>query len=131
MVRDYDALHRYLSERSLMPFEWGSKKNDCISHGAGAIRVQNGRELLTGLNWTSAIGAGRIIAREGGLEAMISARLRPIAPAHAHRGDIGAVPGDHYLGGLAIVVVDGALLVGPGGMRLARGAMTLAWSADP
>ncbi|CAN5367752.1 hypothetical protein BH10PSE14_BH10PSE14_04290 [soil metagenome] len=131
MPRDYAALHRYLTERSLMPFAWGANANDCISHGAGAVQVQNGRALLQGLNWTSAVGAGRIIAREGGLDAMISARLRPIAPAHAHRGDIGAVPGDHYLGGLAIVVVDGALLVGPGGMRLARRAMTLAWSIDP
>ncbi|MEG3144211.1 hypothetical protein U1839_06050 [Sphingomonas sp. RT2P30] len=131
MVRDYEALHRYLAERSLMPLAWGRDGNDCISHGAGAVRVQNGRELLDGLNWTSAISAGRIIAREGGLEAMISTRLRAIAPAHAHRGDIGAVPGDQYLGGLAIVVVDGALLVGPGGMRLARHAMTLAWGIDP
>lgn len=129
MLRDYDAYHRYMAERLVMPFAWGRDRNDCISHGAGAILAQNGRDVLLGLNWTTAAGAARIIKREGGLEAMISARLVPIAPAHAHRGDIGAVAGERYLGGLAIVVIDGAMLVGPG-MRFPRDALALAWSID-
>jgi len=130
MVRDYDAYHRYMAARLVMPFAWGKTANDCISHGAGAIRAQNGRDVLVGLNWSTAIGAGRVIARQGGLEAMISARLARTAPALAHRGDIGAVAGDTYLGGLAIVVIDGATVIGPGGMRFPRSALTLAWGID-
>lgn len=129
MARDYCKLARYLAERQAMPFAFGSDGNDCVSHAAGAIAAQIDRNPLDGLRWSTELGAARLIKRLGGLEAAISARLRPIAPAHAHRGDIGAVPGP-YLGGFAIVVVDAARLVGPGKLFAPRAAMTLAWSID-
>jgi hypothetical protein len=130
MLRDYASYHRYMAERLVMPFAWGREANDCISHGAGAIIAQSGRDVLDGLNWDSAASAARLIRKHGGVEAMISARLTPTPPAYAHRGDIGAIPGEDYLGGLAIVVIDGALLIGPGGMVARRSAMTMAWSID-
>lgn len=129
MTRDYGALARYLAERQAAPFAFGDAANDCISHAAGAIVAQIGGDPLKDLSWSTELGAARVIKKLGGIDAAISARLRPIAPAHAHRGDIGAVPGP-YLGGFAIVVVDAARLVGPGRMFAPRAAMTLAWSID-
>lgn len=128
-MRDHDALIAFLADRDRMPFDW--RRNDCARFAAGAVRAQTGRNPLKGLRWGSAAGAARVLARLGSMEAAVSARLRPIAPAAARRGDIAGVP-DAVLG-LSLLVVEGETLVGPGAQgtkRLARSAMTHAWSAE-
>lgn len=110
-----------------MPFEWGRKANDCVAFAGGAVRAQTGIDPLKGLRWTSQRSAMRLLSRLGGLEAAVSSRLSPVAPALARRGDIAGVVEN---GKLLLMVVEGALLVGPGQRRAPRAAMSLAWSAD-
>lgn len=116
-----------------MPFSWGRDANDCASFAAGAIKAATGRDVLGKLRWSTRLGALRIAKREGSFAAAITRRLTPIAPALAHRGDIAGVPDDDFPGGLRLMVVDGAMLVGPGEFGLMhqhRAAMTHAWSAE-
>jgi hypothetical protein len=127
-MRDYGALARYLAERRAMPFAWGRKGNDCAAFAGGAIKAQTGRDPLAGLRWSTATGAARLIARLGGMEAAVSARLTPIAPAKAHRGDLAGVADGRF--GLLLMVVEGETLIGPGNSRAPRSAMIHAWSAE-
>lgn len=112
-----------------MPFDW--KQNDCARFAAAIVEAQTGKRPLKGLRWGSAAGARRVLERLGGMEAALDARLRPVAPALAQRGDVAGVP-DHALG-LRLMIVEGVTLVGPGERGLKReprSAMTHAWSAD-
>lgn len=130
MPPDFEALERYLADRRVMDFAWGSRANDCVSFYAGAARAMTGRNLLAGLRWTTQRGAARVIGRLGGLEAAVSARLSPIAPAMAKRGDCAGVADARF--GLLLMLVEGDILTGPGNgrrlMRAPRGAMIRAWA---
>lgn len=129
MVRDVEALLRFLAERTAMPFAWGPHANDCVSFAAGAIRAQTGRRLLPDRRWSTALGAARVLKEFGGIENAVSNRLAPIAPALARRGDVAGVP-DPLLG-IRLLIVEGATLAGPGErglVRLPRRMMTRAWS---
>lgn len=131
MGRDYDALLRFIAEREAVPHSFGKQRNDCVAYGAGAIRAQTGRAPLGRLRWTTVRGAARVLKRLGGMEAAVSARLRPIAPAEAMRGDIAGIDDAQF--GLRLMVVEGDTLVGPGAhgnKRQPRAAMIKAWSAD-
>lgn len=129
MVRDYNALVAYLDARMRAPFAWGRQANDCISFAAGAAQAQTGGDFLDGLpNWTTHRGALRVLKRFGGLEAAVSSRLQTIAPAQALRGDLGLVMAQT---GPALMVIEGATLVGPGlqgAVRRPRADMLRAWS---
>lgn len=129
-MRDHDALLAALSARATTPFDW--RRNDCVRYAAAAVKAQTGRNPLRGIKrWYSAAGARRVLDSLGGMEAAVSARLTPIAPAAAKRGDIAGVPDDAL--GLRLMVVEGETLVGPcgrGERREPRRAMTRAWSAD-
>lgn len=129
MVRDYNALVAYLHARMRAPFAWGRDANDCISFAAGAARAQTGRDPLQGLsNWTTQRGALRVLAQYGGLEAAVSSRLPLVTPAQALRGDLALV---EAATGPALMVIEGATLIGPGelgAIRRPRGDMLRAWS---
>lgn len=130
MTRDHAGLHRYLEARMPMPFAWGRTGNDCVSFAAGAVLAQGLPDPLDGLpDWACEDEAWAAIDAAGGIDAAISARLRPISPALAQRGDIGAIEAGN---GLILVVVEGDAVAGPGprGMRrLPRRAMVKAWCA--
>lgn len=114
-----------------MPFAWGRSKNDCVSFAAGAAIAQLGEDPLRGLRWESRAGALKLLARLGGLDVAISARLPEIAPAHAHRGDIAGVASEDLPGDVRLMVIVGELLAGPGDRGIAfqpRSAMLRAWS---
>jgi hypothetical protein len=131
IARDPEALIAFLEERQATPFAWGRTANDCVGFALEAVRRQTGRRLLPGVHWTTKRGADRVIRRLGGLEAAVDARLPSIAPAMAQRGDVAAVADDRF--GVALVIVEGATLVGPGTRgtrRLPRAAMIKAWSID-
>lgn len=127
MSRDHAALVRFLAERAAEPFVWGRRANDCAAFAGGAVLAQTGRDPLKGLHWGSKSSALKLIGKLGGLEQAVSARLRRIEPAHAHRGDVAGVIEN---GELLLMVVEGAMLVGPGNRRATRSVMSLAWSAD-
>lgn len=130
-MRNPEALVALIEARSRSPFEWGP--NDCVTFAAHAVRVQTGRNPLVGLGrhrWRSAHGAARALARFGGLEAAVDSVLPRIAPAMAHRGDVGLVELD---GRASLVIFEGPTVVGPGptGLeRLPRGVVRVAWSAE-
>lgn len=117
-----------------MPFVWGRQANDCVSYCVGAVIAQTGMDPLPETrfgDWTSERGALRLLKTHGGLKAMAGLVLMPVAPAMAQRGDIAGVP-DAKLG-IALMVVEGATLAGPGEFgtkRLPRQAMVEAWSID-
>ena len=132
MARDYRALAGFIAGREGMPFAWGRARNDCVSFCAGAVLALTGVDKLKGIRWGSKAGALRLLAQLGGLEAAIGARLEPIAPAMAHRGDIAGVHDVEAPGSIRLMVVEGELLVGPGtrgNVRVKRSEMILAWSA--
>lgn len=130
-MRDLEALVALIEGRSATPFAWGP--NDCVTFAAHAVRAQTGVNPLKGLGrhrWRSAKGAARALAAHGGLEAAVDGVLPRIAPAMAHRGDVGLVEID---GRASLVVFEGATVVGPGleGLeRLPRSAVRAAWSAE-
>lgn len=129
MVRDYEAFLRFLAERQRMPFAWGSAANDCVSFMVGAIIAQTGINPIPDLKWSTEAEADGVIESLGGLETAMSARLTPIAPAFAQRGDVAGVMSGNVLG---VMIVEGANLVGPavtGCRRRDRSDMILAWSA--
>ena len=133
MTRDYDALTAYLDDRLTMPFAWGRRANDCISFFTGAVKVQNGRDLPREIeaDWSSSVGAMRVLKRLGGMEAVADRLLKPVPLARAMRGDGAMIMGPR---GPIMMVVEGLTLVGPdthGAMRLPRRAALRAWSIDP
>lgn len=129
-MRDHDALLRFIAERADLPFVWGSAANDCGSYAAGAVLAQTGRNPFAGLKWTSEKQLRALLRKLGGLENAMSARLRQVPVAQAHRGDVAAVLSDGELG---LMIVEGITLVGPGRrreVRRPRGDMVMAWSAE-
>jgi len=140
-MRDHEALIAFLEARMHVPFAWGKNTqrrlahedgNSCVHVAAGAAFVQTGRALLRKLpGWTTERGAIRALHRAGGLEGATDKVLRRIAPAMAHRGDIGLV--ESIEGRPSLVVIEGQLVAGPGAdglVRLPRLALTAAWSLD-
>ena len=131
MTRDLNALMAFMQAKHALPFDWGRHRNDCVSYALGAIEAQTGRRLLRRRNWHDEATAAEVIADMGGLARSVTRRLRCIAPAAALRGDIGAVA--HPTFGLALVVIEGATLAGPGPRgtrRLPRSMLLRAWSID-
>lgn len=132
MIRDHEALSRYLAARHSQPFAWGRDANDCVSFALGAVEAQRGDQLRQGLpNWKTERGARRVLARLGGLEAAVDGVLTSVAPAFARRGDIALVT-HAATGDQALFVVEGDTLVGPdarGARRVRRSHMLKAWSA--
>lgn len=133
MVRDYEALTSFIAGRAAMPFEWGRTKNDCVSFAAGAIRAQTRRDVLRGApRWSTKTGALRLAVSMGGMAAIVTGRLADVPPALAHRGDIAGVIDPSFPGGLALMVIEGEFLIGPGEHgteRRHRSMMVRAWSA--
>lgn len=130
MTRDYEALAAYIAERSNMPFDWDG--NCCARFALGAIAAQFGAAPELPFSWKTEIGAKRVIVKRGGMLTIINNILEPIAPGMAMRGDIAGCPDDDL--GVALLVVDGQLLVGPcekGTRHIPRGLMTHAWRAAP
>jgi len=129
-ARDYAALLAFIESRMRTGFAWGKRANDCISFFGGAILAQTGVDRLAPLaDWNSKAGALRVLKQLGGLEAAADSVLTSVAPSMAARGDGGLV---RVASGLAIMVVEGDTLVGPGEaglVRLPRAAMLRAWSA--
>lgn len=132
MVRNYERLFQFLEDRAAMPFGWARSRNNCVTFAARAVRAQTGRNPLGDLRWNNLEEGRALLDKLGGLEAAVSERLQPIAPAMAQRGDIAGVEDKRF--GLRLMVVEGATLVGPGARgarRLPRSAMIAAWSAMP
>lgn len=130
-MRDLGALGRFLAERAALPHAW-TRGRCCVSFALGAAAAQTGRDVLATLPaWRTQRQARTVAARLGGLEAAMDARFRRIAPAMAMRGDIAGIADDEF--GVALRVVEGRSLVGPGDRglrRRPRAEMIAAWSVE-
>lgn len=90
LARRLDA---YLAAAALRgPFDWG--RNNCCHFAFGWVREVEGRDPLADLAMADERAALRIIARYGGLEHAISARLaRAVQPVgQAQVGDVILLP---------------------------------------
>lgn len=129
--RDLAALIGVIEARSARGFAWRGRR-DCAGFVSRCAEAQTGIDPLGTLRWNSRREAWQVLAAEGGLEAAMDARFDRIAPAMAQRGDIAGVPDTASGGrmGLRLMIVEGAMLVGPdrhGLGRQKRSEMTMAW----
>jgi hypothetical protein len=141
LPRDVAALIAFLDSRHQVPHAWGRPANDCVGFCLDAVEALTGVAVAPELQWTSRASALRVLRVYGTLEAAFDAHFERVAPAFAHRGDIGFAPPAVTLSGAPAtsgpfafhpVIVEGPTLVGPGetGLRrLPRTAMVTAWSA--
>lgn len=128
MRRNIEALLLYLEQRGPMPHAWGDHANDCISFANGAVKAQTRRSPIGRLSWKNERQALALLKRHGGIEAILDARFERIAPAQAHRGDLGAIADERF--GLHPVLVEGRTLCSPGDRglkRCPRAALVAAW----
>lgn len=129
-TRDVAALVAFIESRQQVPHAIGRQANDCVAFALDAAKAQTGKARAASLKWATRAEGLRIIARFGSLEAAFDHYFERVPPAHAHRGDIAGVADDAL--GIHPMIVEGDLLVGPGGKgnrRLKRAAMIMAWSA--
>ena len=131
MSRDHLALVALIEARSAQAFRW-RRGRECVGFAGACIMAQTGVDPLADLpHWDTRREAVTVARAAGGLKRAVDARLDPIAPALALRGDIAGLP-DRLLG-VRLMVIEGETLVAPGlrGLeRLPRDAMTLAWSIE-
>lgn len=137
MSRDYKALVAYLNRTSQyrFSFERGEGQHDCVRFADGAIRAQFGIGVIGRLSWNSERSAVRVLAKQGGIEAAVDRRLRPIPSGMAKRGDIGLLPPGNFqaAGDVGLCVIEGEFVVAPGVdrlVRLPRRLMVKAWDAS-
>lgn len=127
--RDIQRLLAMIEKRTAKPFDWRGSR-DCVSFAARAVKAQSGIDVLGDLRWSSRREALKLTEAEGGIAMAVDMRLKRIPEALANRGDIAGVA-DPKLG-IRLMVVEGAMLVGPGARgleRQPRSAMIIAWDA--
>lgn len=129
-MRDIKALQAYQAARVALPWDW--RAQDCYRHVAGAVKLLGGPDMMAGLPpWTDEASALAVAEQFGGLEAIVNARLTPIAPALAQRGDVVAIKADGPFK-IALALLDGQTISGPIADRtrhLPRRLAILAWNA--
>tara|TARA_Y100000114_G_scaffold134414_1_gene134507 strand:- start:5619 stop:6044 length:426 start_codon:yes stop_codon:yes gene_type:complete len=130
--RDIPALLDWIAAHRFQPHSW-ARGGDCVSFALGGVAAQTGVDHLAPLPGWSNRAEALAVARElGGLTAALDARLVPIAPALAQRGDVAGLADRAF--GVRLMIVEGETLVGPGALRqerLPRSTMLRAWSALP
>lgn len=83
-----ERLHAFVEARRGTPFAWG--KHDCCLFAADAVAAMTGADLAGTLRgrYTTRIGAARILKKQGGLRAIVDARMTRIPTLAAGRGDV-------------------------------------------
>lgn len=118
------SLGAYLELAAATPPGWGTF--DCLLYPAGWVRLVTGLDPAAGWRgrYRTAIGAARLLRREGGLLAIARQGMTGFAEtAHAVRGDVGVVrletaDGPRAVGGVCAgamwsAIHQGGLYVGP------------------
>ena len=81
-------LQEYLD--GIGPFEWG--KTDCCMFSVGAVLAITGTDHGKGYRYKTESGAGKVLLKHGGVEAIATKHLgEPKPPKLAQRGDIVSV----------------------------------------
>ena len=121
-----ERLLAYLAEREAMPFAWWI--NDCCTFARGAVLAMTGADLMADVTpYRTPEEAGRILRAP--LEEFLDQRLTRVPIGLAQRGDVALVKSlDRDRPRMALTIVEGPTLVGPGAARLPRTAARLAWA---
>lgn len=88
-VEDWpERLLAFVESRRGVPFKWGA--HDCCAFAADAVVEETDVDLMAELRgrYNSARSAAVLMARMGGIEAYLNARLPPLPPKMAQRGDL-------------------------------------------
>lgn len=125
------AFIAFLEDREDWAFGYGPepRTHDCARFCGAGVKAMTGADPLKRFasQWTSQSGARRVLARHGGLAAAVGTVMTPVSPTLAPRGAVGLIAD----GGL--VLIEGALVVGPGPerglVRAPRSSLIAAWAA--
>ncbi len=125
-----DALIPFLEGREGFTFAYSGQPGtqDCARFCDAGVLAVTGVSPLAGFvsQWSSAIGAGRVLARHGGMAVAVDSVMDRIDVSLAGRGDVA------LLADRTLALVEGATVVGPaqtrGLFRLPRTAMIAAWT---
>lgn len=126
-----ERLQAFIESRRDTAFAWGS--HDCALFAADWVASVTGKDPADGIRgrYQTALGAGRVIKREGGLEAIADSRLgERVEPKLAQRGDVVLLDGSH---GPTLGVCLGVEAAAPGedGLMLVPMSRALAcWRAE-
>lgn len=123
-----ERLQAFIDSRRDTPFAWGS--HDCALFAADWVESVTGKDPAKGIRgrYQTAIGAGRVIKREGGLEAIAGSRLgERVEPKLAQRGDVVLLAGSHGPTLGVCLGVDAAAPGEDGLMLVPMGQALAAW----
>lgn len=118
-----ERLAAYLAVRERTPFEYGV--NDCVLFAAGAVEAMTGvRPALP--RWRTQRQAAALLLRRGGILEATAAVLPACPLGLAQRGDLAVC---EAVDGPALLVIEGATLIGPGASGLTRWPRAAAYAA--
>lgn len=123
-------LDAYIESRRATPFEYGS--HDCCLFADGAVVAITGESRMASFDYTSRLGAERLIRGAGTLDALVNRALgEPVHPSQAGRGDVVMADLEH---GATVGVCLGAVCAfaaEPTGMTFRpRATVRAAWRID-
>ena len=81
-----DALRKAVLEMGDGEFSWG--EHDCCQFARTYYRLMTGVDVAEGLEYDSAMAAGRIVASHGSIEAMMRSLLGDPRDGEAEAGDV-------------------------------------------
>ena len=136
LIRRRDAAQATLDRYKGTPFRFCS--NDCVRFTAFHLEQLGYEAPIGGISYSTAAGALRALRKRGFAslpDAVDSIGLQRIAPAAAIVGDIVCAESDDGVGGLGVVLGNGAVLAFHQDLECAdtlrMGPVTLAWRVDP
>lgn len=123
-------LHAQIEAARATPFAWG--RHDCCLFAADCVLALTGVDHAAAWRgtYTDAVGAQRVLMRQGGLRGLAGRAGAPIAPLAARVGDVGIVT---HAGRELLAVCAGEVWVCPGLTGLAAqplDAALAAWRID-
>lgn len=82
------SFEKCVAENLSKPFKWG--EHDCVLWAANAALAITGSDPAAEYRneYSSPLGAARILKDGGGMESLVSKKFKPISPAFANVGDI-------------------------------------------
>lgn len=83
-----DRMFKYVDSRRETPFAWGT--HDCCRFAAGAVLAMTDKDYMSSFDYSTELGAAKLIRKAGSLDALVNRALGEPLPAvaYAQRGDV-------------------------------------------